>query len=80
VIDRGLIGDDNENAQEVSGGGGVLLPGLIDAHVHLYTERELRLMAEFGVTTALDMATWLHSKLSALRGRVGMTSEAPGYQ
>jgi hypothetical protein len=45
-----------------------------------YTERELRLMAEFGVTTALDMATWLHSKLSALRGRVGMTSEAPGYE
>jgi hypothetical protein len=42
-------------------------------------ERELWLMAEFGVTAALDMATWPHSKLSALRDRVGMTDfQSPG--
>ena len=79
VVDGGLIGEDARGAKVVDGGGGVLLPGLIDAHVHLHTEHELRLMAEYGITTALDMATWPHSKLKALRGRVGMTDvRSPG--
>jgi imidazolonepropionase-like amidohydrolase len=79
VIDGGLIGEDAEGAKVIDGGGGVLLPGLIDAHVHLQTEHELRVMAEYGVTSALDMATWPYSKLKALRGRVGMTDiRSPG--
>ena len=35
----------------------MLLPGLIDAHVHLRDRDTLRRLAGFGVTTALDMAT-----------------------
>jgi imidazolonepropionase-like amidohydrolase len=39
---------------EVDGGGGVLLPGLIDSHVHLLPGCA-RLAAVFGVTTVIDM-------------------------
>ena len=79
VIDGGLIVKDAEGATVIDGDGGVLLPGLIDAHIHLNSERELQLMAQYGITSALDMATWPHSKLEALRGRVGMTDiRSPG--
>ena len=79
VIDGGLIGETAEGAHVVDGQRGVLLPGLIDAHVHLQNEHDLRQMSEFGVTTALDMATWPPAKLNALRGRVGMTDiRSPG--
>lgn len=73
VIDGGLIGQDAEGAYVIDGRGVVLLPGLIDAHIHLQNEDELRQMCEFGVTTGLDMATWPRAKLNALRGRVGVT-------
>ncbi|HSM17699.1 MAG TPA: amidohydrolase family protein [Gemmatimonadales bacterium] len=36
-----------------------LLPGLIDAHVHLVAERELQQALLFGVTTELDVYTFL---------------------
>ncbi|QSB16955.1 amidohydrolase family protein [Natronosporangium hydrolyticum] len=53
----------------IDGGGGTLLPGLIDAHVHL--EQTARLDApRFGVTTLLDMFTHDLALLSgATRGR-----------
>src|ERR1700744_287695 len=38
----------------IDGGGGTLLPGLIDAHVHP-TEQGLRQAVTFGVTTVLEM-------------------------
>lgn len=40
---------------EVDGRGKTLLPGLIDAHAHAYTETHLRTALIFGVTTELDM-------------------------
>ncbi|CAF4254100.1 unnamed protein product, partial [Adineta steineri] len=73
VIDGELIGTDSEGAEVIDGKGGILLPGLIDAHIHLENEDTLRQMSKFGITTGLDMATWPPSKLNNLRNRVGMT-------
>ncbi|CAF1018865.1 unnamed protein product [Adineta steineri] len=79
VIDGELIGTDSEGAQVIDGKGGILLPGLIDAHIHLENEDTLRQMSKFGITTGLDMATWPPSKLNNLRNRVGMTDiRSPG--
>jgi len=39
----------------IDGTGKVLLPGLIDSHVHAKREEDLRQMAALGVTTGLDM-------------------------
>ncbi|MCA1220473.1 amidohydrolase family protein [Streptomyces sp. 8L] len=43
-----------EGVEEIDGGGGTLLPGLIDAHTHT-DEDGLRTALRFGVTTELDM-------------------------
>ncbi|PWN86788.1 putative hydrolase [Acaromyces ingoldii] len=73
VIDGDVIGSSTEGADEtVDGQGGVLLPGLIDAHVHLHHEGHLRALAKHGVTTALDMATWPAEKMNGLRARAGL--------
>ncbi len=60
-------------AQVIDGEGGVLLPGLIDAHVHLRDRRTLEQLATFGVTTALDMACAPPELVSSLRGALGLT-------
>ncbi|MEU6442370.1 amidohydrolase family protein [Streptomyces sp. NPDC047046] len=75
VVDGPVIGEpgDTRGAREIDGNGGVLLPGLIDAHVHLEDENTLRAFAAYGVTTALDMGTWPASRVDALRGRPGLT-------
>ncbi len=75
IIDGGLIGvvDGLECAEVIDGQGGVLLPGLIDAHIHLHEEGNLKQLASYGVTTALDMGTWPLSLLNSLRARVGLT-------
>lgn len=72
VIDGGLIGGDPAGARVVEGGGGVLLPGLIDAHVHLRRVEDLEQLRRFGVTTALDMACWPPQLVDSLRGRPGL--------
>jgi imidazolonepropionase-like amidohydrolase len=72
VIDGGVIGTDSAGAQLVDGAGGVLLPGLIDAHVHLDDSGQLATLASYGVTTALDMAS-LPAVSAALRGLPGQT-------
>lgn len=56
-----------KGAQDIDGEGGILIPGLIDAHIHLNTAHELQTMARYGVTTGLDMATWPPAKISANR-------------
>jgi imidazolonepropionase-like amidohydrolase len=72
VIEGDRIGSDAGGAQVVDGGGGVLLPGLIDAHVHVYDRHQLVLLSGFGVTTALDMAS-LPEVIDPLRGAAGLT-------
>ncbi len=78
VIDGNLIGSDSARARVIDGDGAVLLPGLIDAHVHLYGRQDLEVLSSFGVTTALDMGTpW--SVVNELRGLSGLTDiRSPG--
>jgi hypothetical protein len=44
-----------DSALVIDGAGRTLLPGLIDAHVHIGHEETLEQAAAFGVTTVLDM-------------------------
>ena len=73
VIDGERIGTDASGARVVDGRGAVLLPGLIDAHIHLHGRETLEQLCSWGVTTALDMATWPLSLLNSLRGVPGLT-------
>ncbi len=72
VIDAGRIAADPRGARVIDCQGGVLLPGLIDAHVHLDGPGRLETLARYGVTTALDMAS-LPEETSTLRGLAGQT-------
>jgi imidazolonepropionase-like amidohydrolase len=47
--------------QRVTGQGRTLLPGLIDAHAHIWNEDQLRQAEAFGTTTVLDMFADWHS-------------------
>lgn len=73
VIDGDKIGTDSTDAVEVNGKGGVLLPGLIDAHVHLTSLQDLHRLANAGITTAFDMASWPPSVINSLRNQHGLT-------
>ncbi|WP_228001853.1 amidohydrolase family protein [Nocardia australiensis] len=73
VIEGSVIGTDPTGAEFVDAGGAILLPGLIDAHIHLRGPESLDQLAAFGVTTALDMATWPAEDLAALRKESGTT-------
>jgi imidazolonepropionase-like amidohydrolase len=67
VIDGAVIGEDGTGAREVDAAGATLLPGLIDAHVHLHVPHDLETLASWGVTTGLDMACWPTERVAALR-------------
>ncbi|MCB8913905.1 amidohydrolase family protein [Rhodococcus rhodochrous] len=71
-----------EPTADIDGSGATLLPGLIDAHIHLHGRGTLQQLAVFGVTTGLDMATWPAGKVMALRdiaGRDGLADlRSPG--
>ncbi|MFJ6530546.1 amidohydrolase family protein [Streptomyces longwoodensis] len=75
VIDQATISADTSTnaAQLINGHGMVLLPGLIDAHVHLHGPDTLEQLVSYGVTTALDMATWPPQLLASLRNIPGGT-------
>jgi imidazolonepropionase-like amidohydrolase len=75
VVENGVItalriAPDPPGTQVIDGAGGVLLPGLIDAHVHLDGPGRLETLAGYGVTTALDMAS-VPEETSALRVAAG---------
>ncbi|WP_027758707.1 MULTISPECIES: hypothetical protein [unclassified Streptomyces] len=69
VIDGGVISPrtGTSGARLVDGTGTPLLPGLIDAHVHLHGADTLAALASHGVTTAPDMAAWPPHLLASLR-------------
>ena len=59
--------DGAHDAHVVDGGGGTLLPGLIDTHVHVDTVSQLEVAASWGVTTLLDMGSKDLANLAALK-------------
>ena len=73
VIEGDRIGTDAGGAHVVDGDGGILLPGLIDAHIHVNGRDSLDELARWGVTTGLDMASWPPAELAALRNLPGLT-------
>ena len=58
---------DRFGATVTDASGGTLLPGLIDAHVHLRKVDDLQELGRWGVTTALDMGSWPPELLHELR-------------
>ena len=73
VIEADRIGADPAGATVIDGDGGVLLPGLIDAHVHVRDRGTLERLASFGVTTVLDMANPSPALVDSLRSVPGLT-------
>jgi imidazolonepropionase-like amidohydrolase len=73
VIENGVIGLSALGARTIDGKGAALLPGLIDAHIHLQDLDTLGALASYGVTTGLDMACFPPSLVNSLRGRRGLT-------
>jgi imidazolonepropionase-like amidohydrolase len=73
VIEADRIGTDASGARVVDCAGSTLLPGLIDAHMHLHGRESLDQLSSAGVTTALDMASWPASLVDSLRGQPGLT-------
>src|ERR1700677_347372 len=73
VIDGNRIGSDPADATTWEGDGRVLLPGLIDCHIHLTDDATLTALAAHGVTTGLDMGTWPPELVASLRNRPGVT-------
>lgn len=71
VIDGTVIAEDPAGGHEVDAAGGTLLPGLIDAHVHLHSPESLVALASWGVTTGLDMACWPPELVASLREITG---------
>ena len=74
VVDNGMVAAVAPGIREVSaatridGNGLSLLPGLIDAHVHVAGNRELlRDAARFGVTTVVDLFDRVPPRMQALR-------------
>lgn len=73
VINGNIIGNDTDGANKILDGKSCfLIPGLIDAHVHLHHEKRLHALASYGITTALDMAMWPAEKMNGLRGKAGL--------
>jgi imidazolonepropionase-like amidohydrolase len=72
VIDGGIVDGNSAGARIIDAGGATLLPGFIDAHVHLLEEGHLQQLADFGVTTTLDMGAWPPAMVDSLRNRTGM--------
>jgi imidazolonepropionase-like amidohydrolase len=75
VIADGKISANDAIAADttVDGHGGTLLPGLIDAHIHLSSLDNLKQAAHWGITTMLDMGTKSPALVDSLRHLPGLT-------
>jgi hypothetical protein len=85
VVDGNIVAE-VDDAVEVDGKGGYLLPGLIDAHIHVHSLKNLTQLCRWGVTTGLDMASFPPALLASLRSyedgtdirSAGTPASAPG--
>lgn len=75
IIDHGFISDDPSGIDElVQGNGRVLIPGLIDSHLHATTVSALEELSSYGVTTAFNMNCVNYLLCNILRNQPGLTS------
>jgi imidazolonepropionase-like amidohydrolase len=74
VIADGVIaaGPPPADAVAVDGGGGTLLPGLIDTHAHVDSVAQLEAAAAWGITTLLDMGNRDPASQARLTGLPGL--------
>jgi hypothetical protein len=72
IVATGANLDAPPGAQVINGNGDTLLPGLIDSHVHIFTEDVLTSALAFGITTELDMfMRWREAQLWKVREAKG---------
>lgn len=64
----------------VDGEGKTLMPGIIDAHIHLSGIGNLRNASAYGVTTMLDMMTNDNELVDSLRNQKGLTDIRSCYR
>ncbi|KAI0513039.1 putative hydrolase [Xylaria bambusicola] len=62
----------------IDGNGGVLLPGLIDAHAHPENVTDLQDLSRYGVTTALLMACFQPQLCQSLQNHTGLVDIVAG--
>ncbi|KAL7942588.1 hypothetical protein V8C42DRAFT_360030 [Trichoderma barbatum] len=75
IIDGENISNDTSNIETtVDGNGGVLIPGLIDCHVHISDIAGLETLTSFGVTTAMVMSCRNYTQCAPLRNLEGVAS------
>jgi imidazolonepropionase-like amidohydrolase len=72
IIGNGVISDATTADKTIDGQHGTLLPGFIDAHVHLTRVAELEQGTQWGSTTMLDMGAQAMAMTNALRHRAGL--------
>ena len=58
----------------IDGEGGVLLPGLIDSHIHVSSLASLETLSRYGVTTVMNMGCSNYTLCAGLRDPIGLTS------
>jgi imidazolonepropionase-like amidohydrolase len=66
-------------AEIIDGQGKTLMPGLIDAHVHVWDESGLRQALVFGVTTVIDMFTSVEFMTRVKRKQAGGSTDDMSY-
>ncbi|OBT91810.1 hypothetical protein VE01_09357 [Pseudogymnoascus verrucosus] len=75
VIDGDSITFDPRGVRNtIDGEGGVLLPGLIDSHIHLSSLASLETLSSYGITTVMNMGCSNYTLCAALRDQIGLTS------
>ncbi|OCZ52681.1 MULTISPECIES: amidohydrolase family protein [Dehalobacter] len=73
VIENGFISHKTKGDTVINGEGGTLLPGLIDAHVHMEALNDLENGVKYGVTSMLDMAAHSTEFINSLKKRPGFS-------
>ncbi|GKU24234.1 amidohydrolase [Clostridium folliculivorans] len=79
VIEDGYITDKAEGDIEIDGSGCTLLPGLIDAHIHLYQIKNLEEASRYGITTMMDMGTRSPKVVDGLKNLSGLPDILSSY-
>lgn len=58
----------------VDGGKGILLPGLIEAHAHPGSTKDLETLSSYGITTVLNQNCQNYEYCASMRNQTGLTS------